>query len=71
MSQTVLWRKVSEKNLPDDNALNPDFKGSKPLDNYAKGDFGNLQPIPEEFKSRAMVTQNEQKRARRVSLRSL
>ena len=56
MSQTGFGRKVSEKNLPDDKGVKPDFRGSKLHDNYRKGDFGKIQPILEEFKSRAMVT---------------
>ena len=56
MSQTVFGRKVSEKNLPDDKGVKPNFWRVKTLDKYAKGDFAKMQPIPEEFKSRAMVT---------------
>ena len=56
MSQTVFGGKVSEKNLPDDKGVKPDFRGVISLDNYAKGDFGKTQPILEEFKSRPMVT---------------
>ena len=56
MSQTVFGRKVSEKNLPDGKGAKPDFWGVELLDNYAKGDFGKMQPVLEEFKSRPMVT---------------